>query len=238
MKKNYSVFAPVGLCLFVALAPACLEEDAAPSALKSGGASASDATFTVTDMLEGTCENPRCFEVTSSKELSFIAVDAACSTASGITLDLYQYVNGQVTKVNASPSPHGAGEPCNGAAIPPDALKYEGLTDAKYLVCVTFEGVSDGGSVTVYAKAGTSCGSEEFDDCMCSSTDTTGAGGTGGTGGTGGAGATGGAGGAGGCDDCGCGGSGGWWDGSGGWGGWGGWCGDCGDCGGCGDCDP
>jgi hypothetical protein len=256
MKKSYLTFAPLGLCILTALAPACrLGDDNPEDALKAqGAANASDATFTVIDMSDGVCENPRCFKVTSSKDLSFIAVDAACPSATGIQLDLYHYVNGSPQKVNASPAPQGEGSPCgeDGIVVPADAQKFEGLMGAEYLVCVTFEGVKDGGSVTIYAKAGTSCTDEEFDDCVCAGTEpddtsgTGGAGGAGDTGGAGGAGTTGGAGGAGGAggDDEGCGGwegTGGWWGtgGAGGWwgtGGAGGWWGTGGGCDGCDDC--
>jgi hypothetical protein len=225
--------------MLAALAPACRDEDPANAKQLAN----SDATFTVTDASPGVCEQTRCFEVTSSKELSFIAVDAACPTASGITLELYRYVNGSLEKVNIDPAPHGEGDPCSGTGVtvPASALKFEGLTDPKYLVCVAFDGVPAGGSVDIYAKAGTSCAAEEFDDCVCSGTDTSGSGSTGSTGGTGGAGGAGGAGGTGATGGTGGTGATGGTGGSGATGGSGGagGCGDCGDCGcdDCGDCD-
>jgi len=67
MKKSYLTFAPLGLCILTALAPACrLGDDNPEDALKAqGAANASDATFTVIDMSDGVCENPRCFKSSS-----------------------------------------------------------------------------------------------------------------------------------------------------------------------------
>jgi hypothetical protein len=123
------------------------------------------------------CPVEACFHIEKDKDISFIAVLAdACP---GEELDIALYYP-DMTPVNVTPQPHGQGIPCkrSGIGIDPNALKFDGLDQNRYILCTT---LAD--AVTIITKAGPTCWQQSF-DLECSPCSDGGAGGTRGEGGS------------------------------------------------------
>ncbi len=117
----------------------------------SGGGGAPPCTETATE----------CIDIESEKDISFIAVLAEVCPGATVELELFYP---DMTPVNVTPYPHGQGKPCEkaGLSIDPAALKFDGLTEDHYVLCVTYDGVASIGDVLVTAKAGRACWEESL----------------------------------------------------------------------------
>src|SRR5688500_4923959 len=87
-----------------------------------------------------TCSVTKCVTVTMPQAISFVAVDLGLCAGATASVKLYLP---DMTPVNVTPVPHVDGKSCGGVAA--TALKFEGLPveSESYVVCVTYDGVSD-----------------------------------------------------------------------------------------------
>lgn len=98
-----------------------------------------------------------CFDVQSSKDVSFIAVDAAPCGSTPVELSLYALdEQGTKTVLAVTPVPQGNGKSC--PDVPPQALKFDELSGRRLAVCTAGAERAD-----VFVKSGSTCASQSFE---------------------------------------------------------------------------
>lgn len=131
-----------------------------PGHSPAANANAASMTIALTTPTVGVCSD-LCVDVTSNKDVGFIALDVArCGDAAPL-LELYSVdAQGVRTRVAAAPVPHGNGKSCPN--IPPGALKFDGLSGSHFVACIDDPAAQSAGNVQVFVKSGKSCEGGSF----------------------------------------------------------------------------
>jgi hypothetical protein len=132
-----------------------------PGTCDSPGNSAADIDFYPLRTYDRSCSTETCTIVKSSKELSYIAVDAEKCGKYPPHVTLHEVYYGRLgKKVDIYPKwTSGNDSSCSNCTIsvPEGMLKFEGLDKSQYAVCVTHRNFESPGDIKMIAKSGTTC---------------------------------------------------------------------------------